>query len=255
MYGKQMAALEGKRALVTGASSGMGEETTKAMAAAGAAVVAVGRNRERLDRVVAEASAEGEEVVAVARDLTEEGAPAAIVAEAVERLGGIDVLANVAGIMELGPLAEATTESLERQFRTNVRAPFELTREALPHLRESRGAVIFISSMAALAAFPESSAYTASKGAIDALARQLAVELAPDGIRVNAIAPGEIDTPMNTDFYREHPEFVEEMREFTPAGRLGEAADIALAAVFLASDMARFVYGVSLPVDGGVVAR
>jgi NAD(P)-dependent dehydrogenase (short-subunit alcohol dehydrogenase family) len=87
------------------------------------------------------------------------------------------------------------------------------------------------------------------------MARQLAVELAPQGIRVNSIAPGEIDTPMNKEFYAENPEFVEEMKQFTPAGRLGLATDIAPAAVFLASDMARFVYGVSLPVDGGVVAR
>ena len=252
MYGKQMASLEGKVALVTGASSGMGEEITKAMAAAGAGVVAVGRNEERLERVVAEA--EGD-VYAIVRDLTEDGAAQAVVDEAVKRMGRLDILANVAGIMELGPLGETPVESLDRQFRTNVRAPFELTQAALPHLLESKGSIIFISSMAALAAFPESAAYTATKGAIDAVARQLAVELAPAGIRVNAIAPGEIDTPMNTDFYAEHPEFVEEMKEFTPAGRLGKASDIAPAAVFLASDMARFVYGVSLPVDGGIVAR
>ena len=252
MYGKQMASLEGKVALVTGASSGMGEEITKAMAAAGAAVAAVGRNEERLERVVAEA---GDDVFAIARDLTEEGAPQAVVDEVVERLGRLDILANVAGIMELGPLGETPVDSLERQFRTNVRVPFELTQAALPHLREAKGAIIFISSMAALAAFPESAAYTATKGAIEALARQLAVELAPDGIRVTSIAPGEIDTPLNTEFYAEHPEFVEEMQEFTPAGRLGKATDIAPAAVFLASDMAGFVYGVSLPVDGGIVAR
>ena len=255
MYGKQMASLDGKVALVTGASSGMGEEITKAMAAAGAAVAAVGRNEERLERVVAEAQGDGGEVFAIARDLTEDGAAQAVVDEAVERMGKLDILANVAGIMELGPLGETPVESLDRQFRTNVRAPFELTQAALPHLREAKGAIIFISSMAALAAFPESAAYTATKGAIDAVARQLAVELAPQGVRVNAIAPGEIDTPMNTEFYAEHPEFVEEMEEFTPAGRLGKATDIAPAAVFLVSDMARFVYGVSLPVDGGIVAR
>jgi len=255
MYGKQMASLEGKVALVTGGSSGMGEEITKAMAAAGAAVVAVGRNEERLERVVAEASANGGEAFALVRDLNEEGAPQDVVGEAVARFGKLDILANVAGIMELGPLAETPVESLDRQFRTNVRVPFELTQAALPHLLETKGAIIFISSMAALAAFPESAAYTATKGAIEAVARQLAVELAPQGIRVNAIAPGEIDTPMNTEFYAEHPEFVEEMQEFTPARRLGKATDIAPAAVFLASDMAGFVYGVSLPVDGGIVAR
>ena len=255
MYGKEMASLEGKGALVTGASSGMGEGITKAMAAAGAKVAAVGRNEERLGRVLAEVEAGGGQAFAIVRDLTEQGAPQAAVAEATERFGGLDILANVAGIMELGPLGETPVESLERQFRTNVRAPFELTQAALPHLREAGGTVVFVSSMAALAAFPESAAYTVTKGAIDALARQLAVELAPEGIRVNAIAPGEIDTPMNTELYAEHPEFVAEMKEFTPAGRLGEAADIASVAVFLASDMAGFVYGVSLAVDGGVVAR
>lgn len=255
VYGREMASLESKSALVTGASSGMGEEITKAMAAAGASVAAVARNRERLDGVLEEVESAGGKAFGVIRDLTEEGAPQAIVEEAVEGLGGLDILVNVAGIMELGPISETPIESLDRQLATNLRAPFALTQAALPHLRESRGAIIFISSMAALAAFPESAAYTATKGAIDALARQLAVELAPEGIRVNAIAPGEIDTPMNTEFYAEHPEFVEEMKEFTPAGRLGNAADIALATVFLASDMARFVYGVSLPVDGGIVAR
>lgn len=255
MYGKQMASLERKAALVTGASSGMGEEITKAMAAAGASVVAVGRNEERLTRVLAEVESGDGEAVRIVRDLTEDGAPRAVVAEAVQRLGRLDILANVAGIMELGPLSETPIESLDRQFRTNVRAPFELTQAALPHLRESSGAIIFISSMAALAAFPESAAYTATKGAIDALARQLAVELAPQGVRVNAIAPGEIDTPMNKEFYAQQPEFVEHMKEFTPAGRLGEATDIAPVAVFLASDMARFIYGVSVPVDGGIVAR
>jgi NAD(P)-dependent dehydrogenase (short-subunit alcohol dehydrogenase family) len=222
------------------------------MAAAGARVVAVGRNEERLERVVADA---GGDVFAIARDLTEDGAPEAVIEEAVGQMGKLDILANVAGIMELGPLAETPVESLDRQYRTNVRVPFELTQAALPHLLQTGGAIIFISSMAALAAFPESAAYTATKGAIDAVARQLAVELAPQGVRVNAIAPGEIDTPMNTEFYAEHPEFVEEMEEFTPARRLGKATDIAPAAVFLASDMARFVYGVSLPVDGGIVAR
>jgi 3-oxoacyl-[acyl-carrier protein] reductase len=255
VYGKEMASLESRSALITGASSGIGEEITKAMAAAGATVAAVARNEERLSRVLDEIEPGNGDGFGIVRDLTEEGAPQAVVEEAVERLGSLDILANVAGIMELGPLSETAIESLDRQFETNVRAAFALTQAALPHLRESRGVIIFISSMAALAAFPESAAYTATKGAIEAVARQLAVELAPDGIRVNAIAPGEIDTPMNRQFYEEHPEFVEYMEEFTPAGRLGKATDIAPAAVFLASDMARFVYGVSLPVDGGVVAR
>jgi NAD(P)-dependent dehydrogenase (short-subunit alcohol dehydrogenase family) len=250
--GHHTPSLNGKHALVTGGSSGMGEEISRQMAAAGATVTLVGRNAERLGSVV---ESIGEAAFAINRDIAEDGAAESIMAEAAERNGPVSILANVAGIMELGPIDETTVDSLDRQYRTNVRAPFLLTKAALPQLRQTQGVVIFISSMAALAAFPESCAYTSTKGAIDAMARQLAVELAPQGVRVNSIAPGEIDTPMNTEFYKEHPEFVEEMKEFTPAGRLGLATDIAPAAVFLASDMARFVYGVTLPVDGGVVAR
>jgi 3-oxoacyl-[acyl-carrier protein] reductase len=250
--GHQAPSLAGKHALITGGSSGMGEEISRQMAAAGARVTIVGRNEKRLNGVVEEI---GSAAFAIARDISEDGVADEILAAAAERHGPVSILANVAGIMELGPIEDTTADSLDRQYRTNVRAPFLLTKAALPQLRATRGVVIFISSMAALAAFPESCAYTSTKGAIDAMARQLAVELAPQGIRVNSIAPGEIDTPMNTEFYKEHPEFVEEMKEFTPAGRLGLATDIAPAAVFLASDMARFVYGVTLPVDGGVVAR
>ena len=247
--------LSTKSALVTGASSGMGEETAKALAAAGARVAIVGRNEERLERVRSEIEAAGGEVTAIVRDVTGDGAPESIVEEAAKAMGGIDVLANIAGVMELGPLVESSGESLDRQYAANVRAPFLITQAALPQLRKSGGAVIFFSSMAAHAAFPESAAYTATKGAVEALARQLAVELGPQGIRVNAVAPGEIVTPMNDELYREHPEFLEEVKEFTPARRLGYPDDVAPAVVFLASDAAKFVYGVSLVVDGGQVAR
>ena len=255
MYDTSMISLEAKRALVTGASSGMGAETAKAMAGAGATVVAVGRNEERLGGVLAEISSAGGKASGIRRDLTEERAPASVVEEAAGRLGGLDILVNAVGIMEVGPFAEATIESLDRQYETNLRTPFAVTLAALPHLRSSKGVIIFFSSMAALASFPESTAYTATKGAIDAMSRQLAVELAPDGVRVNALAPGEIDTPMNVELYAKDPEFVEHMKEFTPAGRLGYPDDVAPVAVFLASDAARFIYGVTLAVDGGVVAR
>jgi NAD(P)-dependent dehydrogenase (short-subunit alcohol dehydrogenase family) len=248
-------ALDSKSALVTGASSGIGASIAAAMAASGARVAISGRDKKRLSAVAVEIEAAGGEAVIVAGDLTAEGAPQRTVADTVEAFGGLDVLAHVAGIMALGPIAETPVESLDRQYEANVRAPFLLTQAALPHLKESRGSVIFISSMAALAAFPESSAYSASKGAIESLSRQLSVELAPAGIRVNAIAPGEIDTPMNARYYEENPGFVDEVKEFTPAGRLGTPEDIAPAAVFLASDAARFIYGVTVPVDGGQMAR
>jgi NAD(P)-dependent dehydrogenase (short-subunit alcohol dehydrogenase family) len=249
------AVLRSKRALVTGASSGMGAEIAKAYAAAGAAVTMSARNEERLDAVRRQIGDGDGAATAIACDLVEPGAPERLVAAALEAMGGIDVLANVAGVMELAPFDEATLESLDRQYATNVRAPFALSQAALPSLREAKGTIIFVSSLAAAAAFPDSAAYTASKGGVDALARQLAMELGPDDVRVNAIAPGEIDTPMNTDFYATHPQWLETIADFTPARRIGRPQEVAQVAVFLASDMASFVYGVSLPVDGGVLAR
>src|SRR5918996_1661568 len=131
--------LEGKTALVTGGSSGMGAEIVREMVAAGARVAAVGRDQARLSAVVEAVEGAGGTAFPTVCDLTEEGAPAAAVDEAIGALGSLDILANVAGIMELGPLESTPLESLDRQYATNVRAPFALTQAALPHLRESRG--------------------------------------------------------------------------------------------------------------------
>jgi NAD(P)-dependent dehydrogenase (short-subunit alcohol dehydrogenase family) len=247
--------LSGKSALVTGASSGIGAAIATEMAGAGAQVAISGRDERRLTATADAIEQAGSTAVVIAGDLTSDDGPARTVAQAAEAMGGLDVMANVAGVMELAPIEETPIEALDRQYVANLRVPYLLTQAALPHLRQSRGAMIFISSMAALAAFPDSSAYSATKGAIDSLSRQLAVELAEDGIRINAIAPGEIDTPMNAEYYAENPEFVDEVKRFTPAGRLGTPDDIAPAAVFLASDAARFIYGVTLAVDGGQLAR
>jgi NAD(P)-dependent dehydrogenase (short-subunit alcohol dehydrogenase family) len=248
--------LSTKAILITGASSGMGEETALQMAAAGAAVCLVARDQGRLQRVAGEIRSRGGKAHSIVRDLTERTAAHDVVRESVREMGTIDILVNVAGIFEPGPFEVTTTESLKRQYETNLLAPFTLTQAALPHLSaRSNGVVIFVSSMAAVAGFSEVAAYSATKGAVEALGRSLAVELAPRGVRVNVVAPGEIDTPMNEHYYRDHPEVVEEMSAFTPAGRLGVAADVAPVIVFLASDAARFVFGTSIPVDGGVLAR
>lgn len=247
--------LTGRRVLITGASSGMGEESARALAAAGAELTIVGRNEERLEANRKAIADGGATVHALVQDITEEGAPARIIEGAAGAMGGIDVLVNVAGIMELGPFEDHTPEMFDRMFTTNVRGPFLLTQAALPHLKESGGAIIFFSSIAAHMAFPDSTVYSATKGAIEGLVRQLTVELGPQGIRVNAIAPGEIVTPMNDEFYERYPHFEDEAKEFTPAKRLGYPDDIAPTIVYLASDAAKFVYGVSLVVDGGQVAR
>jgi NAD(P)-dependent dehydrogenase (short-subunit alcohol dehydrogenase family) len=243
-------ALAGKTAVVTGASSGIGTAIAHAMGEAGAGVVLVGRDRGRLEDCCRPLDGEA---VAVAVDLTDDAAPAQIVDTALERFGSLDVIVHSAGIFEPRPFAESSLESFDRQMALNVRAPFALTQAALPHLRGG-GVVIFISSIAGHAAFPNSAAYCATKGAVELMTRALAVELAPDGIRVNALAPGNIRTPMN-EHLLESPEYEASMVERTPFGRVGVVEDIAPVAVFLASDAARYVHGASLLVDGGWAAQ
>jgi NAD(P)-dependent dehydrogenase (short-subunit alcohol dehydrogenase family) len=243
-------ALAAKTAIVTGASSGMGPAIARAYAAEGANVVLTGRAEDRLE---ANRAACGDASITVAVDITADGAPQQIVHAAVERFGTVDVIVHSAGIFEPRPFEESSLESFDRQMNLNVRAPFALTQAALPYLRGG-GVVIFISSIAGHAAFPNSAAYCATKGAIELMTKALAVELAPEGIRVNALAPGNIRTPMN-EHLLESAEYEASMVERTPYGRVGVVEDIAPVAVFLASEGARYVHGASLLVDGGWAAQ
>jgi len=245
--------LAGKSVVVTGASSGIGAAIARAMAREGACLTLVGRDASRLNETERAVEADVG-VTSVAVDITGADASHQIVEAALEAFGVIDVLVHNAGIFEPVPFDEATLESLDRQWAVNVRAPFAITQAALPHLRPG-SSVIFITSLAGTVGFPHSTAYCATKGAAEMLARSLAVELAPRGIRVNALAPGNIHTRMNAETYAENPEYVRELIERTPAGRIGEADEIAPGVVFLASDAARFVYGATLAVDGGWVAQ
>jgi NAD(P)-dependent dehydrogenase (short-subunit alcohol dehydrogenase family) len=241
--------LDGKVAVVTGASSGIGRAIAQAMSEAGAKVVATGRDEGRL-RACADTLDEHHLVVA---DLAEEDAPSRIVAETIDAFGALNVIVHSAGIFLPRPFAEAPLDEFDLQFRVNVRAPYALTKAALPHLRPN-GAVIFVSSIAGHVGFPLSAAYCGTKGAIELLTRALAMELAPLGVRVNAIAPGNIHTPMNAHLF-ESEEYERAMLERTPFGRVGVVEDIAPVAVFLASEAARYVHGESLLVDGGWAAQ
>lgn len=238
--------LDGKTAIITGASSGIGAAIAQAIAQAGANVVLVGRNTDRLAGVAALC---GERHTIVAADITADDAPTRIVQGALDAFGGIDVIVHSAGVFTPNPFPESPVESLDDQWLVNVRAPYAITHAAQAHLR-SGASVIFISSIAGHIGFPHSAAYCATKGAIEQLTKSLAVELAPRGVRVNAIAPGNIHSPMNEQFFRS-PEYERAMIERTPAGRVGVVEDIAPVAVFLASEAARYVYGVSMLVDGG----
>jgi len=241
--------LDGKVAVVTGASSGIGRACAEAMAEAGAKVVLVGRDG---DRLRAAAGRCGEHRVVVV-DLAADDAAVKVVEAAVEAFGAVNSLLHMAGIFWPSPLAEAPLEDFDMQWRVNVRAPYALTREALPHMKRD-DSITFVSSIAGKVAFPNSAAYCATKGAIEQLTKALAVELAPAGIRVNAIAPGNIRTPMNEKLL-ESKEYEQMYIDGTPYGRVGVVEDIAPLAVFLASDGARYIHGESILVDGGWAAR
>ncbi len=246
--------LAGKTAVVTGASSGIGRAIAEAMAEAGANLVLVGRDAERLRETVGAVTARGVAAEAVAVELTADEAPAAIVSAAVRRFGGLNVLVNCAGIFEPQPFETQPLESFDRQMAVNVRAPFALTQAALPYLRPG-GAVVNISSIAGYSGFPQSAAYCASKGAVELMTRALAAELGPQGVRVNRVAPGNIPTPMNAGQFAASREYERSLEEKTPLGRIGETEDIAAAVVYLASPAAKFVNGASWLVDGGWAAQ
>ncbi len=242
--------LDGKVAIVTGASSGIGFAIAEAMSEAGATVVLTGRDEERLRRC-SEACAGETRPVAV--DLVSDEAPARIVSESLSAFGSIDSVVHSAGIFWPRPLGSAPLEDFDMQWRVNVRAPYALTQAALPHLKRD-SSVIFVSSIAGQVAFPNSAAYCATKGAVEQLTKALAVELAPQGIRVNSIAPGNIRTPMNEELLKSK-DYEQMYLDGTPYGRVGLVEDVAPLAVFLASDGARYIHGESILVDGGWAAR
>lgn len=245
--------LHGRAAIVTGATSGIGGGIATALAEAGAEVAVVGRDRDRLREIADRVVATGRRATPVLADLTREGAGAAVVEQALGAFGRLDILVNAAGVFELAPF-EDSLPLFDRQWQANVRAPFMLTQAAMGPLREQRGTVLFMSSIGGRIGFPTASGYCASKGAIESLVRTLALEEAPNGVRVNAIAPGNVRTPMNAHLFAS-AEYEQMMLAATPAGRIAEVDDVVPAAVFLISDAARYVTGACLVVDGGWTAQ
>jgi NAD(P)-dependent dehydrogenase (short-subunit alcohol dehydrogenase family) len=245
---------ESKVALVTGASSGMGAEIAVTLTQAGYAVASVGRDAERLNATVEAATGDGGQCVGIRAELTDPGAAEVVVDSVIERFGRLDALVNAAGIAEPSPF-ETSLETFDREWAVNVRAPYELTAKALPHLRRTRGSILFISSVVGkVGAAGGYAGYCTSKGAIENLVRALAVEEAPHWVRVNALAPGEIRTGMTVDNLKS-PDYEAAILAVTPLQRIGEVSDIAPAAAFLLSDAAQYITGVSLSIDGGWVAQ
>ena len=245
--------LGGRVAVVTGASSGIGAETARVLAGCGARVVAVGRDEARLAQTVGDIEAAGGEAVAVAADLADVGSARTVIDVAVQFGGQVDVLVLAAGQFHSAPLADTTVEDLDALYAVHIRAPFLLVQAARPHF--SKGAtVLFYSSTVTQSGFAPYAAYTAVKGGVDAMARSLAVELAPD-VRVNVVVPGFTGTPMVFDQYEAAPWLEEAIVQRTPVGFLGGPESAAHAAAFLVSDASSYVHGTRLVVDGGWTAQ
>ncbi|MBL8287284.1 MAG: glucose 1-dehydrogenase [Rubrivivax sp.] len=260
--------LAGKLALVTGAASGIGRAIAVAYAAAGARVAVTDLALDACAHTLAAARAAGvarpsdnagagdSDAVcrAYALDVTDAAAVQALAGRIGAELGDIDILVNNAGvIVREGIDSPRVRDNVRRMIAVNYLGAFDVIHAFLPALRRRRGTIVNIASVAALRGQRGAVGYSASKGALRLLTQSLAADLARDGIRVNAIAPGVIDTPM-TEATRNDPKRLQGFLARIPAGRLGQPGEIAAPAVFLASDMASYVSGTILPVDGGLQA-
>jgi NAD(P)-dependent dehydrogenase (short-subunit alcohol dehydrogenase family) len=239
--------LQGKTALVTGGTSGIGRAVAQRLARHGAQVIVTGRDKQRGDEVIAEIEAEGGK----ARFITADLANFDDVQRLAEAAADVDVLVNNAGIFPGGPTEQTTPEDFDLVFAVNVKAPFYLTAAIAPRMAaQGGGAIINISTMAATIGMNGLAAYGASKAAIEALTRSWTAEYGPQGVRVNVVAPGPTRTPASVAM----GEMFDALTATLPAGRGADPDEIAAAVSFLASDEASFIYGAVLPADGGRVA-
>jgi len=238
-----------KVAIVTGGGSGIGLAIAEKFTAAGIQTIIVGRDKEKL---AAAKEKLGELCEAMSCDLNDLSSIPVLISDILKQFGQIDILVNNAGINVKKDLTEVTDEEFQAVISTNLCSVFSMSREVVKHmLQRGSGSIINISSMAAQYGLPRVIAYSASKTAIDGMTRAMAVELSPKGIRVNAIAPGFIETAMTANALNSDPERKQKVFARTPMGFMGQPSDIGDAALFLATDVSKYITGVVLPVDGG----
>ncbi len=243
-----------KVALVTGASSGIGRATALKLAAEGATVIAIGRNQAELGHVREHARDTAGAIKPHLADVTETSHVDRLVTETFETFGRIDVLINAAGIIKNGSIEDTTLADWDKMMNVNVRSMFYLTNRCVPHLAAVKGNVVNVSSVTGIRAFPNVLAYCVSKAATDQLTRCAALELAPKGVRVNAVNPGVVVTNlhkrggMNDENYEQ---FLANAKNSHPLGRPGTADEVADLILFLASEKAGWITGVTYSIDGG----
>jgi len=248
-----MRKLEGKVAVVTGASKGIGASIARHLAAEGAAVVVdYVSSRADAERVVAEITRAGGRAIAVQADVARPADVTRLFAEAVKAFGRVDVLVNNAGVYEFRPLGDITEEHFHKLFDLNVLGLLLASREAVRHFGIEGGSIVNISSIASTLSPADTSVYSGTKAAVDAVTRSLAKELGPRNIRVNAVNPGMVETEGVHAAGLDQSDFRKQVEAKTPLGRIGQPRDVAPTVVFLASEDSGWMTGESLVIAGGL---
>ncbi len=246
--------MQGKIAIITGASSGIGKAAAELFANKGSTVVAVGRNEREIISMSKKVKSKTGSIKIHLADVREMTQLDRLVSETVQMFGGIDVLVNAAGIIKTGTIEDTTIEDWDTVMNINLRSVFALTQRCIPHLEAAKGNIVNVSSVAGTRAFPGVLAYCVSKAATDQLTRCSSLELAAKGIRVNAVNPGVVVTNihkrggMNDDAYKA---FLEHSKSTHPIGRVGTPHEVAELIYFLASDKASWITGATYEIDGG----
>jgi NAD(P)-dependent dehydrogenase (short-subunit alcohol dehydrogenase family) len=247
--------LKGKVALVTGGGTGIGKAIALEFVKEGAKIAITGRRLNKLQEAVDAMRKSGGEAIAITGDISKPADVDQIVKTTVDTFKRLDILVNSAGVLFSAELAHHTEKIWDDTIDINLKGSFLCIQRAVPEmLKQGKGKIINIASIAGQIGFPNSAAYCASKGGIMGMTKALACELAPQKINVNVIAPGDIETPLNAHLLRD-PVYLKSRIDQTPYGRVGQVSDIAPAAVYLASDESDFACGVILTVDGGLISQ